>query len=398
MLTITVQTVKSLKTGNVIEDRRTPASLQMSYLTTPASHKFVALGKVLEKLDPRPMKTIVFLSTCASVDYFQHILPAILPQDYIMIPLHGKHQPQVRQKNWARFLTSSQPAILLTTDVAARGLDAQVDLSVQLEPPTDVRVFMHRCGRTGRAGKRGLALVFLQPGKEEDYVQYLDIRKTPVTPLTYPEITVTDAEAVAATEKIRDIVKGDRGLYEKAQRAFPSFVRSYGKHQASSIFQVKDLDWEDLGRGWGLLRLPKMPELKGFAGDKTLGVALDWDTYAYKDKAREKARRAALEAATDASTAERAGQAADAMRQKRKRNAEAWSAKHEAEGMRGVRREKRQKKKEAERNSNMTEEEKLKARELDDLLAEVRRQNHAKLAKEKAAAAGQGDDEFGGFD
>ena len=106
----------------------------------------------------------------------------------------------------------------------------------------------------------------------------------------------------------------------------------------------------------------------------------------------------ALEAAADASTAERAGQAADAMRQKRKRNAEAWSAKHEAEGMRGVRREKRQKKKEAERNSNMTEEEKLKARELDDLLAEVRRQNHAKLAKEKAAVAGQGDDEFGGFD
>ena len=47
ILTTTVQTVKSLKTGNVIEDRRTPASLQMSYLTTPASHKFVALGKVL---------------------------------------------------------------------------------------------------------------------------------------------------------------------------------------------------------------------------------------------------------------------------------------------------------------------------------------------------------------
>lgn len=394
MLTATGQTVKSLKTGNVIEDRRTPASLQMSYLTTPASHKFVALGKVLEKLDPRPMKSIVFLSTCASVDYFQHILPAILPQDYIMIPLHGKHQPQVRQKNWARFLTSSQPAILLTTDVAARGLDAQVDLSVQLEPPTDVRVFMHRCGRTGRAGKRGLALVFLQPGKEEDYVQYLDIRKTPVAPLAYPEISVTDAEAAAATEKIRAMVKEDRGLHEKAQRAFPSFVRSYGKHQASSIFQVKDLDWEDLGRGWGLLKLPKMPELKAFAGDKKLGVEMDWDAYAYKDKAREKARRAALEADAPPERAEQA----DALRQKRKRNAEAWSAKHEAEGLRGVRREKRQKKKEAERNHNMTEEEKLKARELEDLLAEVRRQNKAKLAKEKATPAGQGDDEFAGFD
>ncbi|KAK8094661.1 hypothetical protein PG997_001346 [Apiospora hydei] len=377
-------TVKSLKTGGIIEDRRTPASLQMTYLVTPASRKLPALVQILDKLEQRPQKTIIFLSTCAAVDYFQHVLPPLLPEGYQLVPLHGKHQPQVRQRNFDKFQTSSQPIILLTTDVAAR-----------VGSPSDVKVFIHRAGRAGRAGRRGLAVVFLHPGKEEDYVQFLDIRKTPITPLLHPEIDVSDAEASAVTEKIRDLVKEDRALHEKAQRAFPSFIRSYGKHQASSIFRIDDLDWTQLGRGWGLLKLPKMPELKSFKGDKKLGVAMDWDAYEYKDKAREKARRAALEAEDPAADAEKA----EAFKSKRKRNAQAWSGKHEQEGVRTVRREKRRKKKDAESWNNMTEEEKLKARELDELLAEVRRQNQAKFAAEAAAGGdGQGDGEFKGFD
>ncbi|KAK8039342.1 ATP-dependent rRNA helicase SPB4 [Apiospora rasikravindrae] len=388
-------TVKSLKTGGIIEDRRTPASLQMTYLVTPASRKLPALVQILDKLEQRPQKTIIFLSTCAAVDYFQHVLPPLLPEGYQLVPLHGKHQPQVRQRNFDKFQNSSQPIILLTTDVAARGIDIpQVDLSVQLDPPSDVKVFIHRAGRAGRAGRRGLAVVFLHPGKEEDYVQFLDIRKTPITPLLDPEIDVSDAEATAVTEKIRGLVKEDRALHEKAQRAFPSFIRSYGKHQASSIFRIEDLDWTQLGRGWGLLKLPKMPELKSFKGDKKLGVAMDWDAYEFKDKAREKARRAALEAEDPAADAEKA----EAFKSKRKRNAEAWSGKHEQEGVRTVRREKRRKKKDAESWNNMTEEEKLKARELDELLAEVRRQNQAKFAAEAAGGDGKGDGEFNGFD
>ncbi|KAK8077294.1 DEAD-domain-containing protein [Apiospora saccharicola] len=367
-------TVKSLKTGGIIEDRRTPASLQMTYLVTPASRKLPALVQILDKLEQRPQKTIIFLSTCAAVDYFQHVLPPLLPEGYQLVPLHGKHQPQ--------------PIILLTTDVAARGIDIpQVDLSVQLDPPSDVKVFIHRAGRAGRAGRRGLAVVFLHPGKEEDYVQFLDIRKTPITPLLHPEIDVSDAEATAATEKIRALVKEDRALHEKAQRAFPSFVQSYGKHQASSIFRIEDLDWTQLGRGWGLLGLPKMPELKSFNGDKKLGVSMDWDNFEYKDKTREKARRAAMEAKDPEADAEKA----EAFKSKRKRNAEAWSGKHEQEGVRTNRQEKRRKKKDAKTLSTMTEEEKLKARELDELLAQIRRENQEKFAAEAAVAAAGGD-------
>ena len=126
-------------------------SLQMSYLVTPASHKYPAVSKILSLLEPPPNKTIIFLSTCAAVDYFQHVLSSILPsrnyQSFTLFPLHGKHPPKARIKNLASFVDSSQPSVLLTTDVAARGLDIpQMDLVIQIDPPSDPKVFLHRCG------------------------------------------------------------------------------------------------------------------------------------------------------------------------------------------------------------------------------------------------------------
>ncbi|KAK6065895.1 ATP-dependent rRNA helicase spb4 (DEAD/DEAH box helicase) [Seiridium cupressi] len=385
--------VKSLKTGGIIEERRTPASLSMKYLVTPASQKLPALAQILEKLDPRPQKSIVFLSTCAAVDYFQHILPVLLPQGYACVPLHGKHHSTVRSKNFNKFLGSAQPMILLTTDLAARGLDVpQVDLVVQIDPPSDPKVYLHRCGRAGRAGRKGLSVIFLQPGQEEDYVPFLDIRKTPITPLTYPEITLKESDAAEASSKIRELVKEDRALYEKGQRAFVSWVRSYSNHTASSIFRVADLDWADMANGWGLLRLPKMPEAKKFEGDRSFGITMDWDNFAFKDKAREKQRLADREKANDPTE----GEKTESIKAKRKRNTEAWSDKHGKEDLRVVRREKRQKKRDAERQSTLTDAEKSKERELEDMLAQIRRQNQAKFAAE--AKGDKAGDEFDGFD
>lgn len=123
----------------------------MSYLITPASHKFPSVSKILSALEPSPNKTIIFLSTCAAVDYFQHVLSSILPspnrRSFSLIPLHGKHPAKARIKNLAAFANSTTPSILLTTDVAARGLDIpQVDLVIQVDPPSDPKVFLHRCG------------------------------------------------------------------------------------------------------------------------------------------------------------------------------------------------------------------------------------------------------------
>ncbi len=57
--------------------------------------------------------------------------------------------------------------VLVATDVAARGLDIpEVDLVIQCQPPKDVDTFVHRSGRTGRAGKRGVCVTFFKPQEE----------------------------------------------------------------------------------------------------------------------------------------------------------------------------------------------------------------------------------------
>lgn len=347
----------------------------MSCLITPASHKLPALSKLLTSLDPIPSKSIIYLSTCAAVDYFQHVIPSILPlrdgQPFTLIPLHGKHPPKAREKNFTAFAHATTPTILLTTDVAARGLDIpQVNLVIQLDPPSDPKVFLHRCGRAGRAGRKGLSVIFLQPGREEDYLPFLQVRKTPVTLLTSPPVTTSDADAHTATAAIRNAVLADRALHDKAQRGFVSWVKAYSKHQASSIFRVADLDWEDLGRAWGLLKLPKMPEVRAWPGDKALGVQLDFALYAYKDKARELLRRQAIleRAANPAPSSSRPAAAAQKDFKKRP-----WSDKLDRREEREQRRDKKRARRERERWAGMTAAERAKEEELRAMIEEVKR-------------------------
>jgi ATP-dependent RNA helicase DDX55/SPB4 len=394
---ITVR-VKSLKGGEVI-DKKTPASLQMTYHICPTSQKLPALGQLLEKLNPRPQRTIIFFSTCFAVKYFSRVLPAILPEGFSLIPLHGKLEPQVRERNFARFLSATSPSILLTTDVAARGLDIpQVDLVVQVDPPSDAKNFIHRCGRAGRAGRRGLSVVFLQP-KEEGYISFLEVRKTPIVPLLEPSLAVADEEASKTIEKIRNLAKADREIFLNGTRAFVSWVRSYIEHRATSIFRVQDLDWVDLAHGWGLLELPKMPELKGLDIDRSIGLGIKTEEIAFKDKVREKKRLAELEEWKAQKAAERAaGTDAERAKQeemKRKRN-EAWSGKAEQEETKVARRDKKRRRKEAERIGQMSELEKAEQKKLEAMIEEIRKKNAAAAAA--AAAEGGGDDEFGGFD
>ncbi|KAL2116443.1 hypothetical protein VTJ04DRAFT_8611 [Mycothermus thermophilus] len=415
---ITVR-VKSLKDGGVIEERKTPMSLSMTYLVTPASHKIPAICQLLERLDPRPQRSIVFFSTCFAVKYFAKVLHGILPAGFSIVSLHGKLEPQVREKNYERFVNATSPTVLLTTDVAARGLDIpQVDLVVQHDPPTDTKVFIHRCGRAGRAGRRGLAVVLLQPGREEGYVQLLEVRQTPIVPLEKPAISVSQSDADAVTDAIRAKARVDREIFQLAQRAFVSWTRSYLEHQASSIFRVQDLDWFDLAKGYGLLELPKMPEVKGL--DRSLGLGIDTEAIPFRDKAREKKRLEELEKWKKEKAEREAAGEGETNGLKRKKN-EAWSGQKELEDARAARREKKRRKREAQRLANMTEKEKEEQKKLEELIEQVRRKNleanGAAAAATKttsttaknggggggaAAAAANGvdddEDEFSGFD
>ncbi|GKA82689.1 DEAD-box ATP-dependent RNA helicase 7 [Tanacetum coccineum] len=103
-------------------------------------------------------RTIVFTETKDYCSELAGILPGARP-------LHGDIQQSQREATLAGF-RSGKFMTLVATNVAARGLDIHdVQLIIQCEPPRDVEDYIHRSGRTGRAGNSGVAITLYEPRK-----------------------------------------------------------------------------------------------------------------------------------------------------------------------------------------------------------------------------------------
>jgi ATP-dependent RNA helicase DDX21 len=101
-------------------------------------------------------RTIVFAETKESTSQLAESLPGARP-------LHGDIQQSQREITLAGF-RSGKFMTLVATNVAARGLDINdVQLIIQCEPPRDVEDYIHRSGRTGRAGNTGVAVMLYDP-------------------------------------------------------------------------------------------------------------------------------------------------------------------------------------------------------------------------------------------
>lgn len=321
-----------------------PKALTIQYALTKPQKKLTALLSLLQ--DYRFKKCIVYFPTCTSVKHFHDFVHSLdLPLQFYS--LHGQLNTNVRLKTLQKFDAGDNASrhILFTTDVAARGIDVpDVDLVVQTDPPSDPDMFLHRCGRTGRANKVGRAIVFLNEGTpEEDYVDFMDVKRVHMSAFELPQ----DAQLhQQVQQKLEQFVRKDRARHELAIKAYVGFVRHYQKHVASSIFRMLALDYLGLARLYGLLRLPKMPETKyipseQFPENGWLVEPFDMDKFAYANQNREKLRVENL-------AAEKEKMVRDAKKRKllRQKN-EAWSAKTESKDLRAERKEKNKRKREA---------------------------------------------------
>ena len=281
-----VKIVANVQSETVEDERRTPTGLQVRYLRVKDEQKIPRLVNILGNGIKEYPKTIIFFASGAAADYFTQHLRQLLP-DHEVIDLYGKQSDKVRKRNFAKFVQCQTPCTLLTTDLAARGLDLpDIDLIVQVDPPTDPKVFSHRCGRAGRAGRQGKAIVMLCHGREEDFVELLKVRKVPIEEEI---IEQSDSQVNEILEKMKEENLKDRGQHDKGVLAYVSHIQAYTKHIAKFIFRIQDLDYGSLGREFALLRLPKMPELRDATHD-FVATEVDWDNFAYLNEMSEQKR------------------------------------------------------------------------------------------------------------
>lgn len=140
------------------KDHTTNEDIEQQYYVINEYERDNAMIRLLDALEPE--KSIVFCRTKKEVDRLSTQLMAI---GYAAKGLHGDMEQNQRETVIKAF-RSSQIEILVATDVAARGLNvADISHVFNYHMPFDPESYVHRIGRTGRAGKKGVAITLVTP-------------------------------------------------------------------------------------------------------------------------------------------------------------------------------------------------------------------------------------------
>ncbi|KAG7235998.1 hypothetical protein INR49_001396 [Caranx melampygus] len=133
------------------------------------SQRAAVIGDVIQVYSGSHGRTIVFCETKKEANELS--MNASIKQG--AQSLHGDI-PQKQRELTLKGFRNGAFEVLVATNVAARGLDIpEVDLVIQCSPPKDVESYIHRSGRTGRAGRTGVCICFYQR-KEEDQLRYVE--------------------------------------------------------------------------------------------------------------------------------------------------------------------------------------------------------------------------------
>jgi len=140
-----------------IAEGETARVRQVAYMVSRA-HKMAALARVLDI--EQPTSAIVFCRTRTEVDELTETLNA---RGLRAEALHGGLSQDQRDRVMQKF-RARRIDLLVATDVAARGLDVKhVSHVVNFDVPADAEAYVHRIGRTGRAGREGVAITLAEP-------------------------------------------------------------------------------------------------------------------------------------------------------------------------------------------------------------------------------------------
>ena len=136
-----------------------------------ADHRFVPverhekLAKLVELVNLEPGSTLVFVNTKRAVDTLARQLRT---EGVPAVTMHGDMTQQARESALHRF-EERHVGVLIATDVAARGLDLEhIMLVVNYDPPLDDKGYVHRVGRTARAGREGTSVTLVTPDQRGD--------------------------------------------------------------------------------------------------------------------------------------------------------------------------------------------------------------------------------------
>ncbi len=187
----------------------TDSAIEQRFYLVHESHKTNALTRLFE-IEPIHSALIFARTRAETSTLANELVVRGIPAEAI----HGDLDQNARERVLGRF-RSNQLKVLVATDVAARGLDID-DIShvFNYHLPDDAEVYIHRIGRTGRAGKTGVAITLLSPKEKRRLREVEAITKQPVKKMELP--TAEDIVRHRETQLVEKLkVWLGRGRYKR---------------------------------------------------------------------------------------------------------------------------------------------------------------------------------------
>ncbi|MDC0534597.1 DEAD/DEAH box helicase [Francisellaceae bacterium] len=206
----------------------TAESINQRYWLISGLNKLDALTRILEAEHSDGI--IIFVRTKIATIELTDKLQA---RGFQASALNGDIPQNLREKT-IEHLKNGKIDIIVATDVAARGIDvSRVSHVINYDIPYDTEAYVHRIGRTGRAGKTGEAILFVAPRERRLLSQIERATKQKVTSMDLPSIKTINTKRVESfKEKITETIKSDNTEFYK------NLILEYQENTESELIDI----------------------------------------------------------------------------------------------------------------------------------------------------------------
>ena len=210
VLRIAKRHLKSPERVEIEHHKINAPAIEQRFLNVSEGQKLEVLTQILE-LEPAEAVLVFRRTKTGSAD----LAEKLEARGFAAVAMHGDMSQPLREAVIRR-LRAGQVEIVVATDVAARGLDVeQIEHVVNYDVPYDVEAYVHRIGRTGRAGRSGVATMFITPRERKMMREIERYTGTPIKPMKMPTRQDVAAKRISVfKENLRkNIQEGDLEMY-----------------------------------------------------------------------------------------------------------------------------------------------------------------------------------------
>ena len=248
--------MKSPSTIEIESETKTVDLIDQAYYRVKRNEKRTQLDRLLQL--NRPESCMIFCNTRHAVDTVQSFLQR---QGYAAMALHGEIPQSKRQATIEKF-KKSDFHLLVATDVAARGIHIEdLSLVINYDVPEDKDSYVHRIGRTGRAGNTGRAITLVTG---DDLMTLYEIEEHINAMISEADLP-TEAELAAVNDEVGAWKKTKTVPAASSKAASGSSTAATSKARGKRPPRRAKSDQPPQGRGPSKSEQPSTPKKKKFA-------------------------------------------------------------------------------------------------------------------------------------